>query len=80
MSTGDLQDLLAQGRLSQRCPACGITEAAGSYCTACYTPTSEADWRPSERSAAQLAALDRLRASGTAKSAPGPAEEATPTT
>ena len=36
--------LLAAGRLSQTCRSCGVTEAAGTYCTACLTPMSEADW------------------------------------
>jgi hypothetical protein len=54
--TADLQ----AGRLEQSCPSCGMTEAAGSYCTRCYARTSEADWRRPERSVAQRAATDRL--------------------
>ena len=35
---------LVAGRLSQRCPDCGITEAAGGYCTKCDRLTGPADW------------------------------------
>lgn len=38
-----------QGRLSQRCPACGIREAAGDFCTACLHPTGPADWHREAR-------------------------------
>ncbi len=43
-----ISKLLEAGRLSQTCP-CGVTEAAGSYCTRCLRPMSEADWRRAER-------------------------------
>jgi hypothetical protein len=36
--------LLEAGRLSQTCPKCGLTEAAGGYCTRCQTPTSGTDY------------------------------------
>lgn len=41
MDTGTLHE---RGRLSQRCPACGVTEAAGAYCTSCYGPTGAPTW------------------------------------
>lgn len=47
--------LLQEGRLSQHCPACNITEAAGFYCTRCFRPMDEPDWFTQERSEAQLA-------------------------
>ena len=34
--------LQERGRLSQRCPSCGIVEAAGAYCSKCLTPTGPA--------------------------------------
>jgi hypothetical protein len=37
-------DDLLKGHLSQRCPVCGITEAAGGYCTKCDRRTGPADW------------------------------------
>lgn len=39
----DVSALLQAGKLSQRCP-CGIIEAAGSYCSRCLRPMTEADW------------------------------------
>lgn len=46
--TGDamthIHVLHQQGRLSQTCPACGLVEGAGTYCTKCLTKTNEADW------------------------------------
>jgi hypothetical protein len=39
-----LSALLLAGRLGQTCPACGAGEAAGFYCTACYSPTGPAEW------------------------------------
>lgn len=30
---------------SQRCPRCGVVEAAGACCTACLAPTGERDHR-----------------------------------
>jgi len=67
--TADLRDLHQQGRLSQVCPKCGITEAAGGYCTACLTRTGEAVWAPAERSEAQRAVFARRRASVNAEGA-----------
>lgn len=40
----NLQTRLREGRLSQLCPACGLVEAAGYYCTSCRTPTGEGNW------------------------------------
>ena len=37
-------DDLVNGRLSQRCEPCGITEAAGGSCTSCGRLTGPADW------------------------------------
>jgi hypothetical protein len=48
-------ELLSRGKLSQTCP-CGVTEAAGSYCTRCLRPMGEADWHPIKRSESQKAA------------------------
>jgi hypothetical protein len=55
-------ELLRAGKLSQTCPACHITEAAGSHCSACLRPMAEADWYVAERSAAQIEAGRRGRA------------------
>ena len=60
--TADLRDLHQQGRLSQVCPKCGVTEAAGGYCTACLTRTGEAVWRRGELGEVQRDALARSRA------------------
>lgn len=57
-------DLQGRGRLSQRCPTCGIVEAAGWYCTADGTPTGPADWSPRELSLAaraKFASVGRYR-------------------
>lgn len=48
-------DLLARGKLWQACP-CGVTEAAGPYCTKCLRPTGPEDWYVPERTEAQKAA------------------------
>lgn len=40
---------LERGRLSQTCPACGITEAAGHYCSRCHRAMGPADWKAQER-------------------------------
>ena len=60
--TSDLRALHQQGRLSQVCPKCGITEAAGGYCTACLARTGEAVWRRGELGEVQRDALARSRA------------------
>jgi hypothetical protein len=39
-----IADDLLKGHLSQHCPVCGITEAAGGYCTKCDRRTGPADW------------------------------------
>jgi hypothetical protein len=66
-----IRTLHAQGKLSQKCPDCGLVEAAGSYCTSCYAMTSENDWYRPKASEAQLRSLRRprgLRGTTTAKS------------
>jgi hypothetical protein len=45
----DIADALREGRLSQRCPACGTVEAAGFYCTRCYRPAGPEEWFRQER-------------------------------
>lgn len=47
--TPETRKLAEQGRLSQRCPRCGLVEAAGWYCTADSTPTGPAEWLVDER-------------------------------
>ncbi len=42
------EELQARGRLSQHCQ-CGVTEAAGSYCTSCLRPMTPADWGVDDR-------------------------------
>jgi len=42
--------------LDQTCHACGLTEAAGDYCTRCAARTVR-DWHPIKQSEAQRAAL-----------------------
>lgn len=57
-----LTDLLGRGRLEQVCPACGMREASGAYCTACLTPTGLDHSRPTERTEAQrTAARENVR-------------------
>lgn len=58
-----LAELHVQGRLSQVCPSCGLSEAAGSHCTACLTRTGGASWRRGEQSEAARVGLARARAS-----------------
>jgi hypothetical protein len=60
--TADLRTLLQRGSLSQVCPKCGITEAAGAYCTSCLTRTGEGSWRRGELGEVQRDALARSRA------------------
>lgn len=44
----------AEGRREQRCPSgCGVTEAGGSYCTACGRPMHPDGWIVTELSEAQ---------------------------
>ena len=52
----DVAEDLVAGRLSQRCEPCGITEAAGGYCTSCGRLTGPADWFRAVASEAQKAA------------------------
>lgn len=56
-------ELRAAGRLTQRCPACGVVEAAGNHCTSCTSPTGPGDWFRPVASQATRAALDAARAS-----------------
>lgn len=58
----DMALLLERGRLSQTCPACGTSEAAGAYCTKCATRTGRPTWYRREASEAQRANLARLHA------------------
>lgn len=53
---------LQEGKLSQRCPTCGITEAAGGYSTCHETPTGPADWYRPSASPAARASLARTNA------------------
>ena len=69
-------DLVA-GRLSQRCPDCGITEAAGGYCTKCDRRTGPADWLRQCLSAEQKAAR-RTRGHSTAETGATALEAANP--
>ena len=39
----------------QTCPCCGLTEAAGDFCTRCLARTGPGDWYVRERAAAQQA-------------------------
>jgi hypothetical protein len=45
----------------QTCPDCGVTEAAGPYCSGCLLPMGPADWHPLEMSDAQRAGLAAAR-------------------
>lgn len=81
--TTEVAALLQAGKLSQECPYCGRTEAAGSYCTGCARPMAETDWRRLVLSEAQRrarrvngcllrrAATKQKRASSNTKSPPG---------
>lgn len=73
----DLLDDLRRGRLSQHCPApaCGIAEAAGSYCTRCETATGPADWYRPAASDAQRAHLREARAIQSGGDRPQPRAE-----
>ncbi len=42
--TPETRKLAESGRLSQTCPGCGVVEAAGWHCSACFRPTGPADW------------------------------------
>ena len=56
--------LLQAGKLEQKCPRCGLVEAAGAYCTSCLTATGEeCAYRPIA-SEAQLASLRKARVKG----------------
>ena len=58
----DIAEQLAAGKLSQRCDACGTTEAAGFTCTSCDRKTGPSDWFRPEASAASREALTIARA------------------
>jgi hypothetical protein len=55
-----MNDQLESGRQSQRCP-CGVTEAAGPYCSACCAPTGPPCWFRGEASQAKRAAIEAAR-------------------
>jgi hypothetical protein len=57
--------------LDQTCHECGLTEAAGDYCTRCGTNTVH-DWHPVEQSEAQKAALAKGRQKLAAQARNGP--------
>jgi hypothetical protein len=69
-------DLVAS-RLSQRCPDCGITEAAGYSCTSCGRLTGPADWRRQSLSDEQKA-VRRTRGHSTAETGATALETANP--
>lgn len=50
---------LERGRLSQRCPECGLEEAAGFYCTRCCVDTGNVTWFRPTASASRKASLER---------------------
>ncbi len=56
--------------LDQTCHVCGLTEAAGDYCTRCGARTVR-NWHPIKQSEAQRAALDRGRMPFQKAAAPG---------
>lgn len=53
----EIRALQAAGRLSQRCP-CGVTEAAGSYCSSCLRLMGPSDWGVDDRKKHPGPALD----------------------
>ncbi len=60
-----LDCLQRDGKLDQTCPACGLVEAPGAYCSACRTPTGPADYaRAVHRTDAQRESAARLHAAG----------------
>lgn len=61
MSVPVLERAFAAGLLEQVCPACGIREAAGGYCSTDETPTGPARWRRGAPTPAQAEAI-RARA------------------
>lgn len=48
--------------LEQTCTKCGLTEAAGSYCTRCLQTTLASDKHPAERSSGQRDAIAKAQA------------------
>jgi len=40
----DIAERLLARKLEQACPACGVWEAAGAYCTGCTRPMGPDDW------------------------------------
>ena len=62
----DLSALLQAGKLSQRCPACGIVEAAGFRCSRCTRRTGPADWFTRDTGTAARAARGRIGQTETA--------------
>lgn len=53
----DTATLHERGRLSQRCPTCGLAEAAGAYCTSCLGTTGEPTWYAPEAAGARAESL-----------------------
>jgi hypothetical protein len=58
----------------QTCPKCGLTEAAGAYCTRCETPTGPGAWKqgveaPVEAPGASPSSFQRCQRCGTDEAA-----------
>jgi hypothetical protein len=73
----DIAADLVAGRLSQRCEPCGITEAAGGYCSRCGRQTGPADWfrqaaSEAQQTARQAKGRDRAENGATAAKSPPP--------
>ncbi len=68
-----MNELLVRGKLEQVCPTCGVREAAGTYCTACATPTGARFWTPGAANPGRVAAMSKRRANA----APGTANPGT---
>ncbi len=68
----------AGGRI-QTCPCCGLTEAAGDFCTRCLARTGPGDWYTRERTEAQRAHTAALLGRKRGVGAPaGPADTSEP--
>jgi len=42
--TAEILHRLELRQMEQTCPRCGLTEAAGWYCTQCARPTDPSEW------------------------------------
>jgi hypothetical protein len=60
MTPDELEVAFQRGELSQTCP-CGLTEAAGGYCSKCLRPMGPADWIARTRQGAAGPNADGLR-------------------